>query len=63
MTDGSDNKRQPEESATMPPLMARCDTRAKPAARIMSANAAGLRRVNFKPLTGGIVALHSGWRL
>lgn len=24
---------------------------------------AGLRRVSFRPLTGGIVALHSGWRL
>jgi len=25
--------------------------------------AAGLRRVSFQPITGGIVALHSGWRL
>ena len=25
--------------------------------------AAGLARVNFRPITGGIVALHSGWRL
>ena len=25
--------------------------------------AAGFRRVSFQPLTGGIVALHSGWRL
>jgi len=25
--------------------------------------AAGFRRVNFRPMTGGIVALHSGWRL
>ena len=25
--------------------------------------AAGFRRVNFTPLTGGIVALHAGWRL
>ncbi len=24
---------------------------------------AGFRRVNFTPMTGGIVALHSGWRL
>jgi len=24
---------------------------------------AGFRRVSFRPLTGGIVALHSGWRL
>jgi demethylmenaquinone methyltransferase/2-methoxy-6-polyprenyl-1,4-benzoquinol methylase len=24
---------------------------------------AGLRRVSFQPLTGGVVALHSGWRL
>ena len=25
--------------------------------------AAGFRRVSFRPLTGGVVALHSGWRL
>jgi demethylmenaquinone methyltransferase/2-methoxy-6-polyprenyl-1,4-benzoquinol methylase len=25
--------------------------------------AAGFRRVSFEPMTGGIVALHSGWRL
>ena len=25
--------------------------------------AAGFRRVSFQPITGGIVALHSGWRL
>jgi demethylmenaquinone methyltransferase/2-methoxy-6-polyprenyl-1,4-benzoquinol methylase len=25
--------------------------------------AAGLRRVSFAPLTGGVVAIHSGWRL
>ena len=25
--------------------------------------AAGFRRVSFQPMTGGIVALHSGWRL
>ena len=24
---------------------------------------AGFRRVSFQPMTGGIVALHSGWRL
>ena len=24
---------------------------------------AGFRRVSFKPMTGGVVALHSGWRL
>ena len=24
---------------------------------------AGLRRVSFQPMTGGVVALHSGWRL
>jgi len=24
---------------------------------------AGFRRVSFKPLTGGVVAIHSGWRL
>jgi demethylmenaquinone methyltransferase/2-methoxy-6-polyprenyl-1,4-benzoquinol methylase len=26
-------------------------------------HAAGLRHVSFEPLTGGVVALHSGWRL
>jgi demethylmenaquinone methyltransferase/2-methoxy-6-polyprenyl-1,4-benzoquinol methylase len=25
--------------------------------------AAGFRRVSFQPMTGGVVALHSGWRL
>jgi demethylmenaquinone methyltransferase/2-methoxy-6-polyprenyl-1,4-benzoquinol methylase len=25
--------------------------------------AAGFRRVSFRPMSGGIVALHSGWRL
>ena len=25
--------------------------------------AAGFRRVSFTPMTGGVVALHSGWRL
>ena len=25
--------------------------------------AAGFRRVSFEPMTGGVVALHSGWRL
>jgi len=25
--------------------------------------AAGFRRVTFRPITGGVVALHSGWRL
>jgi ubiquinone/menaquinone biosynthesis C-methylase UbiE len=25
--------------------------------------AAGLRRVSFQRMSGGIVALHSGWRL
>ena len=25
--------------------------------------AAGFRRVSFRPMTGGVVALHSGWRL
>jgi demethylmenaquinone methyltransferase/2-methoxy-6-polyprenyl-1,4-benzoquinol methylase len=24
---------------------------------------AGFARVSYRPLTGGIVALHSGWRL
>ena len=41
MAGSSDHKRQPECSATMPPLIVRCDTRAKPAARIISANAFG----------------------
>jgi len=39
--DRRDHKRQPECSATMPPLNTRCDTRPKPAARIMSAKASG----------------------
>ena len=25
--------------------------------------AAGFRRVSFRPMTGGVVTLHSGWRL
>jgi demethylmenaquinone methyltransferase/2-methoxy-6-polyprenyl-1,4-benzoquinol methylase len=25
--------------------------------------AAGFRRVSFTPMTGGVVALHSGWKL
>ena len=36
------HNRQPEWMATMPPVSGWCDTRRKPAARIMSANAAGL---------------------
>jgi demethylmenaquinone methyltransferase/2-methoxy-6-polyprenyl-1,4-benzoquinol methylase len=35
----------------------------KPKAFAQMLEAAGLRRVNFKIMTGGIVALHSGWRL
>src|SRR5204862_5819683 len=41
MADRRDHKRQPECSATIPPLIIRCDTRRKPAARIISANALG----------------------
>ena len=36
---------------------------AKPEAFAEMMRAAGFRRVSFKPLTGGVVALHSGWRL
>ena len=36
-----DHSRQPECSATMPPLMRWNDTRPKPAVRIMPANASG----------------------
>ena len=35
----------------------------KPAAFAEMMRAAGFRRVSFQPLTGGVVALHSGWRL
>jgi demethylmenaquinone methyltransferase/2-methoxy-6-polyprenyl-1,4-benzoquinol methylase len=35
----------------------------KPAAFAEMMRAAGFRRVSFTPLTGGVVALHSGWRL
>jgi demethylmenaquinone methyltransferase/2-methoxy-6-polyprenyl-1,4-benzoquinol methylase len=35
----------------------------KPAAFAATIRSAGFRRVSFRPLTGGIVALHSGWRL
>jgi demethylmenaquinone methyltransferase/2-methoxy-6-polyprenyl-1,4-benzoquinol methylase len=35
----------------------------KPAAFAEMIRAAGFRRVSFTPLTGGVVALHSGWRL
>ena len=35
----------------------------KPPAFAAMMAAAGFRRVSFRPLTGGIVALHSGWRL
>jgi demethylmenaquinone methyltransferase/2-methoxy-6-polyprenyl-1,4-benzoquinol methylase len=35
----------------------------KPQAFADMIQAAGFRRVSFRPLTGGIVALHSGWRL
>jgi demethylmenaquinone methyltransferase/2-methoxy-6-polyprenyl-1,4-benzoquinol methylase len=35
----------------------------KPAAFAEMVRAAGLRRVSFERLTGGVVALHSGWRL
>ena len=35
----------------------------KPAAFAKMMQAAGLRRVSFEPMTGGVVAMHSGWRL
>jgi demethylmenaquinone methyltransferase/2-methoxy-6-polyprenyl-1,4-benzoquinol methylase len=35
----------------------------KPAAFAQMIAAAGFRRASAKPLTGGIVAMHSGWRL
>jgi demethylmenaquinone methyltransferase/2-methoxy-6-polyprenyl-1,4-benzoquinol methylase len=35
----------------------------KPADFAEMMRAAGFRRVSFRPLSGGVVALHSGWRL
>jgi len=35
----------------------------KPKAFAQMIEAAGFRRVTFTPMTGGVVALHSGWRL
>jgi demethylmenaquinone methyltransferase / 2-methoxy-6-polyprenyl-1,4-benzoquinol methylase len=35
----------------------------KPTAFADMMRSAGFRRVSFQPLTGGIVAIHSGWRL
>jgi demethylmenaquinone methyltransferase / 2-methoxy-6-polyprenyl-1,4-benzoquinol methylase len=35
----------------------------KPKAFATMMEAAGFRRVSFTPMTGGVVALHSGWRL
>ncbi len=35
----------------------------KPKAFAQMIEAAGFRRVSFKTMTGGVVALHSGWRL
>jgi demethylmenaquinone methyltransferase/2-methoxy-6-polyprenyl-1,4-benzoquinol methylase len=35
----------------------------KPAAFAQMIEAAGFRRVSFTPMTAGVVALHSGWRL
>ena len=35
----------------------------KPQAFAEKIAAAGFRRVGFRVLTGGVVALHSGWRL
>ena len=35
----------------------------KPKAFAAMIETAGFRRVDFKIMTGGIVALHSGWRL
>jgi demethylmenaquinone methyltransferase/2-methoxy-6-polyprenyl-1,4-benzoquinol methylase len=35
----------------------------KPKAFATMIERAGFRRVSFTPMTGGVVALHSGWRL
>jgi demethylmenaquinone methyltransferase/2-methoxy-6-polyprenyl-1,4-benzoquinol methylase len=35
----------------------------KPRAFARTIEAAGFRRVSFTPMTGGVVAMHSGWRL
>jgi demethylmenaquinone methyltransferase/2-methoxy-6-polyprenyl-1,4-benzoquinol methylase len=35
----------------------------KPTAFADMMRAAGFRRVSFRQMSGGIVALHSGWRL
>jgi demethylmenaquinone methyltransferase/2-methoxy-6-polyprenyl-1,4-benzoquinol methylase len=35
----------------------------KPKAFARMIEAAGFRRVSLRPMTGGVVALHSGWRL
>jgi demethylmenaquinone methyltransferase/2-methoxy-6-polyprenyl-1,4-benzoquinol methylase len=35
----------------------------KPKAFVQMIEQAGFRRVSFTPMTGGVVALHSGWRL
>jgi demethylmenaquinone methyltransferase/2-methoxy-6-polyprenyl-1,4-benzoquinol methylase len=35
----------------------------KPKAYVRMLEAAGFRRVSFTPMTAGVVALHSGWRL
>jgi demethylmenaquinone methyltransferase/2-methoxy-6-polyprenyl-1,4-benzoquinol methylase len=35
----------------------------KPQAFAEAVAAAGFRRVRYRVLTGGVVALHSGWRL
>ena len=35
----------------------------KPKAFAQMIEAAGFRRASFTPMTGGVVALHSGWRL
>jgi len=35
----------------------------KPPAFAEMMEAAGFRRVSYRPITGGVVALHSGWRL
>ena len=48
MRGAGNHKRQPECSATIPPVISLCETRAKPAARSMAANACGLgkRRID-----------------
>ena len=62
MGERCDHNRQPECSATMPPVMRWNDTRAKPAARIMSANASGPRKAadRFHQIAVGLCVAGDG---